>query len=454
MFYLKKELYITLSILFLLAGCMAKQPERDEAVKDLEKIKQDKNIVADGWSAANSGGLVDDQWLKTFNDPTLIALVDEAQQNNFGLKIASAQVDKANSLNKLANSSLKPTVGLSGGYADRNTENLSELYGGGLTISWEADVWGRLRSGVSAADESAAATRSDYESARQSLAAAVANSWFLAIGSKMLADYADDIAGLLEKSLNIAETKERVGQGNMKDVHMARAQLANAKQAARQALAAKENAQRGLELLLGRYPAGDIESADELVAVPPPVATDMPSSLLERRPDIVAAEQRVAAAFYKKREAELLHLPRFTFSAGVGVFNLTDAASTLAAGIFAPLYTGGAIEAEVDQATAEQKEAIALYAEKALAAFGEVEAALAAEDHLQQQEVYLKTVVEENYKAYSITEKQYEVGKVEYLSVLLVREKWIQAKIAEMDIATRRLVNRVGLHLALGGSFD
>lgn len=445
---------LILTVSLILAGCSGKVATHEEAVKSIKKSEKAEELVAKSWSAADSSGVVDDGWLKSFNDPQLIALVEEAQKNNFGLKIAEAQVDRANGLARQAGAALKPTVGLSGGYSDRNSDNLSELYGGGLNISWEADVWGRIRSGVSGAKESAAASKSDYEFARQSLAAATANGWFMAIGSRLLTDYADEVVDIMSEALRIVEVKEKVGRGSMKDVHLARANLAGANEGARKALAAQENAKRSLELLLGRYPAAEIKTTGSLVAVPPEVATGMPSELLERRPDLIAAEQQVAAAFYKQREAELMHLPKFSFSIGLGLFNLTDAVSNLAAGIFAPLYTGGAIEAEVEVATADQKKAIAHYGEKALTAFKEVETALSAEEHLQQQEQYLKTVVDENYKAYQLVKKQYDVGKIEFLDVLTVQNKWVQARIALIDVSARRLISRVGLHLALGGSFE
>ena len=253
--------------------------------------------------------------------------------------------------------------------------------------------------------------------------------------------------------LRITEVKEKVGQGSMQDAHLARARLAESQEAARQAQTALENAKRSLELLLGRYPSAEIETAEGLVAVPPPVAAGIPSELLERRPDLRAAEQRVAAAFYKQKEAELLRLPRFSISLGAGLTNLTDAVAGLAAGIFAPLYTGGAIEAEIAGATAEQKKAIAGYAQSALQAFKEVETTLAAEEHLLRREGYLKEAVDENFKAFQLVQKQYEIGKIEFLDVLSVQNKWIQARIALIDVSTRRLVNRVQLHLALGGSF-
>ncbi len=445
---------ILITLPLLLNGCAGQVATYEEATESITKSDKKAELVDNSWSAAESSGVVDSGWLKSFNDPQLLLLVDEAQKNNFGLKISSAQLERAEALARQAGAALKPTVGLSGGYVDPANDTTGELYGGGVKVSWEADVWGRIRSATKGAEQSAAASRADYEFARQSLAAATANGWFLAVTSKILNDYAEEVVGLLSETLRIVEVKKKVGKGTMKDVHLAKANLAKAKEAARNALSSHENAKRSLELLLGRYPGADIETAKSFVAVLPPVATGMPSELLERRPDLLAAERQVAAAFYKQKEAELLHLPSFKFSIGLGVNNLRDAASSLAAGIFAPIYTGGAIEAEVDKATADQKQAIAYYAQKALEAFNEVETTLAAEEHLLEREKFMQDVVEENQKAYLLTKKQYDIGKIDFLDVLSVQNKWIQAQIASIEIFSRRLLNRVGLHLALGGSFE
>lgn len=112
---------------------------------------------------------------------------------------------------------------------------------------------------------------------------------------------------------------QEVGKGTERDYHLAHGAAASAGEAARDALSASEKALRSLELLLGRYPSSDLDTADQLVAVPPPIPAGIPSAIMERRPDLIAAENRVAAAFYKQKEAELLHLPRFSFSLGIGL---------------------------------------------------------------------------------------------------------------------------------------
>ncbi len=443
----------TMLLLLLLQGCAGQVATHEEAVASIKGDAVTKHVPKK-FAAAAQAGTVDDGWLKSFKDPKLDALVNEAMKKNPGLKIQQAQVEQARAFVSQAEAKLKPTIGLSASARDTEYKGAVEKSSAGLNVSWEADVWGRIRTGVAAKTENAQATEADFQFARQSLAASVADGWFMAITAKLQHQFAKEIAGLQQKNLQITKARQQIGQGSERDVHLAKGSLAAAKDAARSALSAYENSLRSLELLLARYPSAELKTADKLVAVPPPIPAGIPSKILERRPDLMAAEREVARAFYKEKEANLLHLPRFTFSIGLGINSLNNAIAGLAAGLFAPLYTGGTIEAEVQKATAEQKAAIAAYAQKALQAFKEVETSLAAEEHLAKREGYLNIKEKENKIAYQQTKKQYEIGQIPLLDVLTVQEKWIGAKIARLDISSKRLVNRVRLHLALGGSFE
>ena len=447
------QFLIPLGISLLLYGCAGQVATHEEATASIKGEAVTKN-VPDSFASSSEAGQVDDGWLKKFEDPRLDSLVDEALAGNPGLKIREAQVDQALAYVRQAEAKLKPTVGLGASAKDTEYKGVKEKSYVGLTVSWEADVWGRIRTGVAAQKEAEQASIADYQFARQSLAASVADGWFMAITAKLQHRFARQIVVLEKKNLEIVQARQKVGVVGDRDVHLAKGSLASAAEAERTAEAASQSALRSLELLLGRYPAADLETEDKLVAVPPPIPAGIPSQILERRPDLQAAEREVARAFYKEKEAKLLHLPRFSFSAGIGVNSLNDAISGLAAGLFAPLYTGGAIEAEVEKATARQKAAIAAYAQKALQAFKEVETALTMESNLAEREEYLNIMVQENKTAYEQTKKQYEIGQGTLLDVLNIQNQWIGAQIADLDIASKRLINRVALHLALGGSFD
>ncbi len=446
-----KSLLFILSLLFL-TGCANKISTHEQV---LEKTTKKENLNEPKiWSKIVDNGKVNTNWIKTFNDPIMLELVNESLKNNRDIRSLKIQVEKSDTLVKKAAAALKPTIGLSSQYKNRNTEALDEIYGGGIAIGWEADIWGRLELSKESARQSALATQSDYEYARQSLAASTAKAWVMTTTSKVQKEYAKNIVTLFEKELKIMQVKFEIGQVDRKSVYLAKSNLTSSKNAYSKASVSYENAQRSLELLLGRYPSALIKGTNELIDINTSIPVGIPSEILQRRPDLIAAEQRVAAAFYKQRESKLLRLPRFTFSIGATINNLTDAAADLVAGLFAPLYQGGAIEAQMEEATLIQRKSIEDYAQKALNAFNEVETYLSLEEKLLEQESYLKDIVLDNKKLLELTKISYEVGKTEYLDISQINNRLISSQISLIDISSKRIFNRINLHLSLGGGFE
>ena len=180
----------------------------------------------------------------------------------------------------------------------------SGLQGAVLSFSWEVDLWARVRYGKAAAAADAASAQADFEYARQSMAALVAKSWFLATEAGLQAEVARDTIRGNEQLVSLAETRARVGVGNDEDIYIARATVATYRDTLRQVELAREQAVRALELLLGRYPSAAAAIAPQLPGQPGAVPAGLPSTLLERRPDVIAAERRVAAAFHRVARSE------------------------------------------------------------------------------------------------------------------------------------------------------
>ncbi|SFZ98627.1 RND efflux system, outer membrane lipoprotein, NodT family [hydrothermal vent metagenome] len=447
-----KKILLSGSVALLLGGCAQNVLTHDEATAIIKNSKE-TTTTPQKFQASLNSAKVQDGWIRTFHDTKLTALVKEAQRNNPSLKVAAAKVERANALTRLTEAELKPSIGASAYYRDNNAEGASEVAFGGLGISWEPDVWGRVGNAVAAQKELTAAQLADYNFARQSLAASTAKAWFILNTNAKIYEFSKKIVSLQKKGLHVLTAREEIGQGNKRDVHISKALVAEAQEATRAALSAKERAQRALEVLVGRYPSGKLQ-ARSLTHAPSRIPNGLPSQLLERRPDIIAAEERVAAAFHQKASAELMHLPNINLRLGVGPNSINDAITNLAGGVFAPLYTGGAIEAQVAVANAEQKAAIAAYAKTALQAFKEVENALAAEKHLSARLASVNIMVKEYKKAYDMTVERYRIGESSVLDIILVQSKWVASEIKRMQVLKQRLINRVNLHLALGGSFD
>jgi len=442
-----------------LAGCALKPPPTTD---ELRRDALPHTNIPPVWKAqAGAAAPVADRWPATFDDPALSALVAEALLYNADLQAAAARVEQAAGYVAVASGSIYPSVGLAA------TQSGKSGGGGGLNAvflnaSLELDVWGRLRYGEAAAESQSAAVQADYAYARQSLAAMVAKSWFVAIEAGLQRAIVVDSLHGSESLLKLAQDRLRVGNGNEQAVAEARANVGTYNDMLRQIELAREQALRALELLLGRYPAAEIAVAQQLAPMPPAVSAGVPSELLERRPDVVAAERRVAVAFQRIGEAKAALLPRISLTAGGSyissdVFALQDRANpafSFGANLLAPIYQGGALRAQVDVRTAEQKEAVANYARTAQRSFAEVENALAAENALRDRDAILGANVIDYARALELVQIQYRVGSVDLRAVEQSQLALYTARMSLLRVQTERRAQRVNLYLALGGGFD
>jgi outer membrane protein, multidrug efflux system len=448
--------FLVAAVALGVVSCAVQQPP--ETTEIVEQALPESTRVPAEWQAADTDtGEIDDAWIASFNDSLLTALVEEALQNNRNLQAAAAQVERSAALARIAGSQLQPTVVFAGDVAQLGGSDpvagVSD-WSGGVAMSWEADVWGRVRAGTQAAEEGLAASQFDYAYARLSLAATIARAWFLATETALMVGLFEESVELFTELKDLVQTKQEVGQISMQEVYLAEADVASAEEALRQARAAHQQVLRSLEVLLGRYPAADIEAASELLPVPPPAPTGVPVQILERRPDLLAGERRIRAAFLLSEEARLARLPSFTLTATAGSnADVNDFIASIGAGIFAPIFTGGALEAQIDIAGADQKAALAVYGQALLTAFREVEDALANEALFAEREKFLELGVRSNANALEIARIQLGEGAIDTLSVLQIQARVVAARASLIQIRGERLVQRINLHLALGGSF-
>lgn len=449
-----------------LSACAVKQPTSiDETAK--EALPESTEIAPVYVEAANAAtGTVTDGWLKSFADPELEAIVAEAINNNLNLKAAVARVDAAAGFATQAGAELKPVIGAGGrglaaeGFSAGDPSLTSS--GVALNMSWEMDLWGRVRSQAAAGEAAFEAAQYQLEWAYQSIAAQTAKVWFLVTEAKLQLGLAEAAQELYESNLKVIESKYKQGQVTSREVALARAQVASGQATIRKARGARQQSARALEVLLGRYPAAEIEGADDLAATLSPIPVGMPSELLERRPDLRAAERAVAAQYYQIQSAEAARLPRISLTAGLGtssneLSNLVSLGSdywTAGANFAAPIFAGGALAAQVDVESAQYKEAMANYGLVALRAFSEVEQGLANETLLREREEFMRQVLAESTEALRVARVQFDVGKVDFLLVLQQQGQVIAARVNLLNIQDQRLQQRIDLHLALGGSFD
>lgn len=448
-------------LLGIATGCALKAPPaHDSTVRDaLPNLK-----VPDRWSEpeADKGKAEREGWLAEFHDPQLDALVRDVLEHNPDLRIAAARVEQAAGYVKAAGATLYPQVNALARGGGTLSGDSSGLQGAGIFANWELDVWGRVRAGRESASTQYGSAGLDAEYARQSMAALVAKSWFLATEARLQKAIAEDMVASVERQLGLAQDRLRVGRGDENDVTLARASLAAYRDSVRSLEYSYRQSLRALESLAGRYPAGAIAVPAQLAAIPGPVPAGLPSELLERRPDVVAAERRVAAAFYRVEEAKAARLPRISLTAAVTsisseLFVLKDRDNPVwsaGAAISAPLYLGGQLQAQIEIRTAEQKQAVAQYAAVGSRAFAEVESALSAAFALQDREELLKQAVAENTRALEFANVRYRVGVGDMRAVQQQALALDATRTALLRVQAERLVQRVNLHLALGGSFE
>ncbi len=454
----------TLAGAALLAGCATKEPPTRA------EINQQSGVVAklkptDSWKAApDASGAIQDNWLATFDDPQLTALVNEAIANNPDMRVTSVRVEQAAQYVELAKSALRPAVNLlgTGGLNMGGGDVSSALQGASLGVSWEPDLWGRLRYSRNAYQATYASAQADFEFARQSLAAMVAKSWFTASETGLQLEIAESMAGSAQELVVLAEKRWKVGPGSEQDVAMAQASLNNYLDAAQQVRLAHEQSLRALELLLGRYPGAELQARHDLPALPGPVPAGLPLEMLERRPDMIAAERRVAAAFNFVGEAKAAQLPKIVLNANVAVLeseilqlkdDFSNPTGGIGARLVAPIYQGGALKTQVAIRTLQQKEAVADYARLALRALGDVENALATSRSLAERSRLLQRTVDDTERALGLARTGYRVGRSDMRPVQQQQLGVYSARLALLRVQSEQLAQRANLHLALGGNF-
>ncbi|WP_289029568.1 efflux transporter outer membrane subunit [uncultured Paraglaciecola sp.] len=453
---------IVLALTALLNGCVTGDLSRVEDAKQATIASLPD--IPKQWAALEvKVGDVEMGWLEKLQDPILDALVSEAQSNNKNLQALAASVDGARALSKQAASALSPlvagSVGNTGsGMVDSSGSN---SFSAGLDVSWEADLWGRLGSGNLAAIENTIAAEAEYKYAQYSLAAGVTKAYLVAKEANIQLDIAQKNVDTVTETNRIVKVQFDNGLAGQQEVSLAKADLASAQDSLISSKAGLRDATRSLELLLGRYPSAELAVENVLPALPDVLPAGIPSEILERRPDLIAAERQVAAAFNQVDAAQAAKLPRLSLSSSIGgsssslsdVLNPANLAWQAVANIAAPLFDGGYLDAVAEEATANQKAAVASYAQTALNAFAEVEQALDQGSVLRDRKQALTTVLSESETALKIANLQYDEGEISLLDVLTIQQAVFAARSNLLSIERSSLTQFVDLHLALGGSW-
>jgi NodT family efflux transporter outer membrane factor (OMF) lipoprotein len=456
--------------------------------RDASHLEQGRGDIADvtapSWHAiavktgSDLASQVPRTWWQELDDPVLDALIVEALANNHDLEVAAARVAAAEAEARIVASDLYPSLGAnfdaqrqknvytgfpipsSGGGSDV-LATTSNRFGVSLDISWEVDLWGRLRAARRAARAEAEAARIAYDGARLSLAGQTAKTYFALVEAREQLALAEETLESYRTTSEQVMTRYERGTRPALDVRLALTQSAGAEARLADRRSILENITRQLEVLVGRYPAASLTATGVLDHETKPIPAGIPAELLGRRPDLAEAARRVYAGDERIRSAKAALLPRIGLTGSAGsaseeIGDLLDGSFgvwSIAANLAQPIFEGGRLRAGVDLARARAAGAEAEYVGLALRAFAEVESALADEGHLESLVVALDEAAAQSIAAESLADQRYLGGLESYVTVLSAKRTALEARSALIDARRRRLETRIDLYLALGGGF-
>ncbi len=453
----------------LVAGCS----------KQLDLPVHQFNVPApEDWQAAATEPLAPgSDWWAYLNDPGLDAAIRKALDCSQSLQAATARIEIAVQQRLIVGAADWPEISV-GASRIRQRQNfvglpfpglsdqvLTSTYSNaGLTfnIGWEADLWNRLGSQKLAADAGIAEREADRLAVRLSLSGQVAKAWFAALEAHSQVEAAQAVVEHVEAVAGWTRESYLYGSRSPSDVRVAESDIERARARVREHERARDRFVRQVEVLACEYPAGERALAAELPSLPSQVPAGLPSELVRRRPDLIAAEQALLGADARIVEARAALRPGFalTTTAGTASNQLLDLVNpglnawSYALGIAQPLFNRGRLKANVQATEARSREAAANYESLMWKAYLEVESALAAEETLQNQQRLLQDSQVTTRAAIDLAEQRYAAGMGDIFAILALQRAVLETQSAVLALQRARIDNRVDLHLALGGGFS
>lgn len=416
------------------------------------------------------------QWWLAFNDPALTALIDEASANNANLSVAAARVKQARAIAGIAAADRVPQIGVGIG-AQRTRPSALESglpqgtpmqpvtsYNAQLTASYEVDLFGRVAAGVSAARSDAATSEANYRSVLLALQADVAQTYFRLRALDAELDTVARTVQLREESVNVNQRRFDLGDIGEFDLSRARTELSTARAEAIGLQRQRATAEHALAVLLGKPASNYVAGRSPLLdaAALPTIPAGLPSSLLERRPDIVAAQRAMEASNARIGVARSAMFPALTISAaggGVGgafsdVFRWSSRSWVLGLLTSMPIIDGGRNRANVERSEAVLEESVGTYRQSVLSAFAEVEDNLAGLRILSGQAGEIDSALVSARRSADLAQKLYDAGRSSYLELLDAQRNLAAVERTAVQLRGNRAVTTVALIRALGGGWD
>lgn len=412
-------------------------------------------------------------WWKAYQDSTLNDLIVRLDAANAELAVAMAHFDQATAYSAQARSGYFPTVS-AGAYTTRNQQSQNralrsktqpDVYGDnliGLMANYEVDLWGRVRNQVQAGEAGAQAAAADIQSVHLSLRAELTNDYLalrmLDAQSKLLSDEIDVYA----KALTLTQNRFQGGIDSALDVSRAKVQLETAKAKILDIATSRDLYENAIATLVGESASGFIIAPAVVDIQLPVIPIGVPATLLQRRPDIAAAERRLAEANARIGVAKSAFFPSINLTAAAGYESAYQSAWLSAPNLFwsigpsalLTIFDAGRRQSVVDQAEATFKVTGAQYRSTVLHAFQEVEDNLSLLNNLSEESVALAAAVSDTRHTLDIAMNRYREGIVSYLEVVTAQASAQQVQLDELNLHRRKLQASVNLIRALGGGWD
>jgi len=449
----------------LLAGCAG--PEDDRPVLD----------IPGGWKAEGPAGTTwpETGWWRSFGSSQLDGLIRTAQQNNQDIGAAVARVLQADAQARIAGAPLLPSVGATSdashsvspertsSFGTGSSRTISDQFSAELSASYEIDLWGKNRAALQSAQASALASRYDRDTVALTVTSSTATTYVQVLEFQDRLAIARDNLANAQQVLNVVLAQEGAGAASALDVAQQRTVVAQQKAAIPPLEQQRQQTETTLALLLGEPPERltvERQSLDDLKI--PVVAAALPSSLLDRRPDVQNADAQLLAARFNAKEAKAQLFPSIQLTGSGGVqsaalgtlFNSANTLYSLAASLTQPIFEGGALRGQVQLTEAQYQELGQTYVKTVLAAFGDVENALIATQQTGLAYQAQQEVVAQAREAFRLSDAQYRAGAVDLLTVLNAQQSYFSARDQLVQAKSNRLQAAVALYKALGGGWS
>ncbi len=427
-----------------------------------------------GWKKAEpKDAMIKGVWWEMFKDPELNRFEEQVNISNQNIAVAEAQFRQARALVQTARSGYYPTItarasfvrarrsgSVSGGtFSPANTTSDFLLP---VSASWEADIWGKVRRAVESAQAGAEASAADLEAMRLSVHAELAQDYFQLRALDVEKQLLDDTVAAYQKSLELTKNRYASGVASKADVLQAETQLKSTQAQAIDIGVQRSQLEHAIALLMGKPASSFSLSPARLAAVLPEIPVGLPSELLERRPDIAAAERLMAAANAQIGVAESAFYPDITLSATGGFeaaslskwFSWPSRFWSVGTSIAETVFEGGLRRSLTDQARAAYDANVASYRQTVLTGFQEVEDNLAALRILEEEAGVQDEAVNSAEQTLTVVTNQYRAGTVSYLDVIVAQATALTNERIAISIQGRRMTAGVLLIKALGGGWN